>query len=139
MYIDNSKNIIQDNEPFKSSQGVKYPSNFPKNVISELHKVNETVCKCPDGHRVKGFAVDENYNQVWEYEQKSVDEINQEIASQWENIRSERNNLLSSCDWTVLPDAPISNKQEWIDYRQLLRDITKQSDPFNIIFPAPPQ
>lgn len=36
-------------------------------------------------------------------------------------IRAERNRLLSDCDWTVLPDAPVG-VAAWKAYRQALRD-----------------
>lgn len=43
-------------------------------------------------------------------------------------IRTQRNRLISDCDWTQLPDAPISDtdKSAWVAYRQALRDITAQ-------------
>lgn len=42
-----------------------------------------------------------------------------------ENIRQQRNNRLTECDWTQLSDAPLSSeeKQEWAEYRQALRDL----------------
>jgi len=42
-------------------------------------------------------------------------------------VRARRNGILASSDWTQLPDAPLTaeKKQEWAEYRQLLRDITK--------------
>jgi hypothetical protein len=59
---------------------------------------------------------------------------------QWLVIRGLRNSKLSSCDWTMLSDVPLapSVKTEWETYRQALRDITDQSDPFNITWPTPP-
>jgi hypothetical protein len=56
-------------------------------------------------------------------------------------VRSERDVKLQACDWTVLPDVPMdaSKKTEWETYRQELRDITDQSDPFNITWPSPPE
>ncbi len=56
---------------------------------------------------------------------------------QWAAIRSERNSKLSACDWTQLPDAPV-DKLAWAAYRQELRDITTQPDPFNIVWPIAP-
>lgn len=56
---------------------------------------------------------------------------------QWTLVREERNLKLNSSDWTQLPDAPI-DKNQWVIYRQKLRDITAQSDPFNIIWPEQP-
>lgn len=54
--------------------------------------------------------------------------------AQWVAIRAERNNLLADCDWTQLPDAPVDTAA-WAVYRQALRDITTQTDPFNIVWP----
>jgi hypothetical protein len=43
--------------------------------------------------------------------------------------------MLKDCDWTQLADSPV-NKTAWAAYRQALRDITAQSDPFNIEWPV---
>ena len=45
-------------------------------------------------------------------------------------LRQRRNALLSSCDWTVLSDSPLSEteKTAWLEYRQDLRDITERLD-----------
>jgi hypothetical protein len=40
-------------------------------------------------------------------------------------VRAERNQKLSDCDWTQLGDSPV-DKQAWAAYRQSLRDITSQ-------------
>ena len=42
-------------------------------------------------------------------------------------LRSRRNALIASCDWTVLSDSPLSAelKTAWLEYRQDLRDITE--------------
>lgn len=56
----------------------------------------------------------------------------------WQEIRRIRNSKLSDCDWTQLPDAPVDTAA-WEVYRQALRDITLQSDPFNIVWPEPPK
>ena len=42
-------------------------------------------------------------------------------------LRSKRNSILASSDWTVLPDSPLSAelKTAWLEYRQDLRDITE--------------
>lgn len=58
-------------------------------------------------------------------------------SEKWAEIRRERNTLLVSCDWTQLPDAKVDSA-EWAEYRQTLRDITKQDDPFNITWPTAP-
>lgn len=59
--------------------------------------------------------------------------------SEWNIVRFKRNTLMVQCDWTQLPDVPLSTKEAWATYRQSLRDITQQADPFNITWPTPPQ
>lgn len=61
--------------------------------------------------------------------------------SAWEWIRADRNARLATCDWTQLPDAPLTNVQtsEWVTYRQELRDITEQADPFAVVWPTAPE
>jgi len=58
------------------------------------------------------------------------------LIEKWNTIRQERDQLLSKCDWTQLPDTSLVNKQAWITYRQALRDITLQPDPLNITWPT---
>lgn len=56
-------------------------------------------------------------------------------------VRLKRNTLLGACDWTVLPDAPVSEskRSEWIEYRMALRDITEQPGfPASIVWPESP-
>jgi hypothetical protein len=62
------------------------------------------------------------------------------IEAQWAVVRTERNKLIANTDWTQLPDAPLTDAKaaNWGSYRQALRDITTQSDPFNIEWPVPP-
>jgi hypothetical protein len=78
--------------------------------------------------------------QVWIVRDMDEAEKAAAIDQQWNRIRSERNAKLSVCDWTQLSDAPLTNIQTaaWATYRQELRDITIQTDPFNIVWPQPP-
>ena len=63
------------------------------------------------------------------------------VPEQWFVIRGQRLRKLRASDWSVLPDIPITaeKKSEWEAYRQALRDITTQPDPFNITWPTPPE
>ncbi len=57
-------------------------------------------------------------------------------------IRAQRNLLLTQCDWTQLPDAPLTTeqKQEWAEYRQALRDVPEQAGfPENVAWPLVPE
>ena len=56
-------------------------------------------------------------------------------------VRMCRDNLLDDCDWTVLPDSPLSDEEKdlWTEYRQALRDIPQQEGfPFDVEFPERP-
>jgi hypothetical protein len=62
------------------------------------------------------------------------------VEKEWAKVRYRRFQLLSETDWRVtraaetgVPVAP-----QWLAYRQALRDVTNQPDPFNITWPTPP-
>lgn len=73
-------------------------------------------------------------------EMKEGEELTTAIRQKWNEIRFIRDDALKNCDWTQLSDAPltIDKKVEWATYRQKLRDITTQVDPFNIVWPFNP-
>ena len=60
-------------------------------------------------------------------------------TADWFNVREERNKLLKSTDWITGRDVPEETKNKWEKYRKELRDITKQLDPKNIIWPSKPK
>lgn len=87
---------------------------------------------------VKESAPYQDANGAWKVsytvEQKPLSHVE-------EIIREERNRLLSETDWVVTKymerkeDIP----QEWLDYRQELRNITQQNGyPWDIIWPTNP-
>tara|TARA_A100001388_G_scaffold168894_1_gene126223 strand:- start:9 stop:350 length:342 start_codon:yes stop_codon:yes gene_type:complete len=57
---------------------------------------------------------------------------------QWWTIRQERDIKLKLTDWISGDDVPIAHKTKYQAYRQALRDITSQSDPYNITWPTEP-
>ena len=67
----------------------------------------------------------------------SVDESAAKAGAQWTVIRAERNNLLAASDWTQLPDVS-ADAAAWATYRQALRDVTNQPNPFAIVWPESP-
>ena len=64
------------------------------------------------------------------------EEKNAAIASQWSNIRQDRDEKLKETDWRASSDLTLSDA--WKNYRQALRDITTQSSPYSITWPTPP-
>lgn len=61
-----------------------------------------------------------------------------DAAAAWATVRAERDALLRASDWTQLPDIPASTRAAWAPYRQALRDITEQADPFGVVWPVAP-
>ena len=57
-------------------------------------------------------------------------------TQEWTRVRNKRNGLLEDTDWRASSDLTLSDA--WKNYRQALRDITTQSDPFNITWPTEP-
>lgn len=59
----------------------------------------------------------------------------------WNQIRATRNQLLTACDWTILPDSPLTTEQKaaWLTYRQDLRDIPQDYATIeSIVWPTEP-
>lgn len=64
---------------------------------------------------------------------KILDEKNAEAE-----VRAKRNALLTESDAMMVSDRP-TDKEAWAEYRQALRDITKQAGfPYDVEFPAKP-
>ena len=81
--------------------------------------------------------VDGQWVQTWAVVDVSDEEAASRLDAKWAEVRDIRNELLAACDWTQLADAPV-DAAAWATYRQALRDITAQPDPFNILWPAVP-
>ena len=88
------------------------------------------------------FSIEEE--EVVEYQtirKKTDEDLQNEIINQWGNVRARRNIELMESDWTQVLDSPFTEEEKelWKLYRQSLRDITLQPDPFNIIWPTKPE
>jgi hypothetical protein len=60
-------------------------------------------------------------------------------VTNWITVRIIRELLLKETDWTTSSDAPVANKQAWLDYRQALRDIPQKfSNPNEVVWPTKP-
>lgn len=81
-----------------------------------------------------------SYQQVWNEVSASTEEIEQRKTDKWTEVRTFRDNLLKECDWTQLQDSPITGSKltEWQTYRQELRDITTNDNPFTLTWPNKP-
>jgi len=61
------------------------------------------------------------------------------VAQQWRNVKEGRNQQLAASDWICsVSDFVHSKKDAYVSYRQALRDITQQANPFALVWPQSP-
>jgi hypothetical protein len=82
--------------------------------------------------------VEGEWLQTWQVTAASADEIAERLQNKEAEVRQQRNELLSACDWTQLPDSP-ADHEAWATYRQALRDVTAQEGfPWDVVWPEMP-
>jgi len=122
---------------------------FPQTINNEAlaeHSVYQVMLVNKGSDYTKNYTqdspilIDGIYFQSWIITNASQEEIDQRISREWSEVRSIRDLEIKTTDFTMLEDFPQrgANLIAWKNYRQALRDITLQSDPFNIIFPSKP-
>jgi len=70
---------------------------------------------------------------------KTAEQLEAErLEAKANQVRAERDRLLTASDWTQVADAPVVSL-EWQPYRQALRDVPQQSGfPDSVEWPVPP-
>jgi hypothetical protein len=77
----------------------------------------------------------------WADEGNTPDSSDPAYQHTWGYIREVRDSKLSSCDWTQLPDSPLteSGKTSYQMYRQSLRDVPQTyGTPQDVVWPEEP-
>lgn len=115
-----TEDIMREFDMFEVRQTPK-PNDYTKTISEETPLLVEGV-----------------YYQNWVITNSTQSEIDDRIENKWIEVREIRQQLLQESDWTQLGDIPSATKELWQNYRQQLRDITNQSNPFNIIWPEKP-
>jgi len=68
--------------------------------------------------------------------------VQAKTAAAWSQVRAQQREKLYASDWTCsVVDPPpeiLAARDAWLHYRAALRDVTLQSDPFNIVWPERP-
>ena len=119
--------IIDEGIKFRYSmlsiQKVEVQSDYTKNISEDIPEL-----------------IDGVWTQIWNVVDATEEEVNQRLADKWQEVRDQRGGMLNSSDWTQLPDSPLTEEQKnaWRQYRQELRDITNQANPFEVIYPVQP-
>ena len=108
----------------------------PMPSCTHLQRVDFDGYQLIDGRWTETWSVHNKYDDPEEQAALEADSI----RAEWYSVRMLRDQLLKDTDYTDLPNIPITQdcRNNFIMYRQQLRDITDQSDPFNIIWPEIP-
>jgi len=125
-------------------------TSFPKTISNEIltrfdvypytqqeqPTYDEKTQKIVDG----GFDQDEsgNWTKIWNIVEKTPEELAEWIESKKQQVKSQRDMLISQTDYLALSDNTLS--PEMSAYRQVLRDITTQEGfPESVSWPTKPE
>lgn len=115
---------------------LRFPGNWPDLATDDeraaLGIVQIAEPEAPAANeRVTGSTIDADGKRIL-----TIEPIN--AAEQMADVRARRNALLARSDWTQLPDVPLADgaRAKWATYRQALRDVPAQGDPFDIKWPV---
>jgi hypothetical protein len=127
----------------EDNYNVSFPSEMTESLMREwdIYEVRQTPKPNDYTKNISEdtpILIDGVYYQNWIQTNATQSEIDIRISDKWEEVRNQRNELLQECDWTQLADIPQLTKDLWSTYRQQLRDITTQSNPFSIVWPVKP-
>jgi hypothetical protein len=87
-------------------------------------------------HPYYEFLLEEIRNNTAQLLQKEPEPV---APQTWESVRSKRDQLLKDSDWAALPDAALANKNAWLTYRSVLRQIPQvYTNPNKILWPIKP-
>jgi hypothetical protein len=78
---------------------------------------------------------------TWLVTPATPEQITERTEAKAADVRQQRNELLTDCDWTQLPDAPLDAdaKLAWQLYREALREVPEQAGfPWDVQWPTEP-
>jgi hypothetical protein len=111
-------------------------------LLLEVLNVDRIPDRCAWGVTWESIRLPEGYTKPpkEEFEAKLQELID---AQPLKELRTKRNTLLAQTDYVATIDYPHATpekKQEWLDYRQALRDLPSTTeDPANPVWPVPPE
>ena len=82
-----------------------------------------------------------NWVEQWVKTPATPEQIAERTSAKESEVRQQRNQLLSACDWTQLADSPLDpdGKFAWALYRETLRMVPQQAGfPWNVVWPIEP-
>jgi hypothetical protein len=134
IYEGDLKNLVgyvdDPNTPFECPDGYVAVEDFP-HPNTQIDHTQTIVDDTPQ-------VIDGKWTRVWTIRHATQEELDFRNQFQSDQLRKQRNQLLSYTDWTQLADSP-TNPSDWVTYRQQLRDIPQQEGfPWQVEWPNPP-
>lgn len=128
---------LRPSDEWLQSQGYYQYSHLPE---PEFDIKTEKVIKLPFSKWIVNNDLG-TVSPTYEVVKLSINEQEDILEKAWEELRLERLRKLVLSDFTQLADSPYQeSKDAWTIYRQQLRDLPDNTiDPFNPIWPDPPQ
>ena len=121
----------------KDNPNVSFPKIFSSEIIETFSLADVTVDAKPSFNSVTQTVsqktnpelIDGKWVLKWDTNSKAQSVIDKEKSDEQNNIRRERNTLLSQSDWSINSDSQLSADEQtkWKIYRQQLRDATLQT------------
>lgn len=148
--------VVPDRLIIVDGRGLKFDFTLPENMPIDLHalqwhdgkgEIEVITDNIQSNHRIIPTDYEhivQPFVDLWDM-QKIIEDAPPPpptLAEKQATIRQKRDKLLTDCDYTQMPDSPLSEaeKDAWKAYRQELRDITLDAlfltAPEQIIFPV---
>lgn len=96
----------------------------PSSPLSNDKPLNEKISELGEWSKLIQIYNDEIVRR--EEAQRVQQELIEASRDYWASLKEIRNYKLMECDWTQLPNSPLTDEQvaAWAEYRQELRDLT---------------
>jgi hypothetical protein len=126
---------------------VSFPTTIPDYTLAEYDVYPLVATEQPEvdytQNVTQGTPVEQDgeWIQVWVVTDATPEEIDQRTTDQASSVRSQRDSLLSNCDWIVIKsvEVEVPELEEWKEYRQALRDVPEQAGfPWDVVWPEAP-
>jgi hypothetical protein len=137
--VDNTPTPYSLDQLRNDHNAVSFPVNIPTDILDAYNVYKVATLPPPDYDALTQYLKQSAFYQVdGEWRVHYIPERIAEATAET-NVRNERNRLLAESDWVVTKSyetqTPIP--QEWVQYRQALRDIPQQAGfPYDIVWPS---
>lgn len=132
----------------RDNSNISFPRHPSDELLAAYHVFSVVEQPAPDYNpatenlsQVNPTLVEGKWLMTWAVTPATPEEITERTEAKAIQVRQQRNELLSSCDWTQLADSPLSldGRGAWQLYRETLRMVPQQSGfPWTVQWPPEP-